>query len=87
MPQIDIAATKAAAEDLSEGGDALDGAAGSVAVADLTGQLRGSSTAGVLADLQSTGRLRLSDAGRELATLAEGMTTLAGNTGDATGER
>ncbi|ANS79169.1 hypothetical protein SGUI_1773 [Serinicoccus hydrothermalis] len=87
MPQIDIEATRAAARALRDGGAALEGATDDVAVAGLAGALRGSATESALADLQSTGRLRLSDAGRELSTLAEGMVTLADHTAEATGER
>ncbi|GAA4879958.1 hypothetical protein [Serinicoccus chungangensis] len=87
MPRVDIDATREAARELGDGGAALGGATGDVAVAELAGALRGTSTAAVLAELQSTARLRLTDAGRELATLGEGMQTLADHAADATGGR
>lgn len=87
MPRIDITATREAAEALGVGGAALQGASDDVAVAGLAGPLAGSSTAATLADLQAVGRQRLVDAGRELATLEEGMVTLADHTAEATGER
>lgn len=85
MPRIDVAATREAARGLGAGSRAMTEVSSSVATAGLTQQLTGSSTAAVLAELQTHARLRLTDAGRELSTLQDSLTTLADNVDEATG--
>jgi hypothetical protein len=86
MPHADIEATRAAAQRLGEGADALATGRADVSVAPVTQQLAGSRTADLLAPVQTQARLRISDAGQELSTLDTALDTLADNVAAATGE-
>ncbi|SOC58148.1 hypothetical protein [Ornithinimicrobium cerasi] len=87
MPQIDVAATRAAARGLAGTAAALPGEAAGAGVSGAAAELDGSVTQHVLHDLDGLVSLRLLDLGAELEAMAAGMTELADNTARATGER
>lgn len=85
MPQVNIEATRAAARALGRGETALSAGRPEISTAPVASVLRGSSTAALLAPIQTQARLRLGDAAAELGTLQEALTTLADNVETATG--
>lgn len=85
MPEVDVAATREAANDLSEAAQTIDEARPEVAVTSITQQLPDASTRSVLGDLQAAMQLRLTDLSGEIDTMSTAMSTLADNVEQATG--
>lgn len=86
MPHADVPATREAARQLAQGSETLSAGRGDISLAPVAQQLSGSMTSGLLAPVQTQARLRTSDAGQELDTLATALMTLADNVAAAMGE-
>lgn len=79
MPEVDVAATRQAASNLSEAAAAINFARPMVTVTSLSHHVPDAVTRSVLGDLQAALQLRLQDLSGEIDAMSTGMSTLADN--------